>query len=68
MTVVETRPATGRGQETTLVINEGVNSEGVSYRQVTVAFQGSGPALLVISEPVTRWSQETVETFIASIR
>jgi hypothetical protein len=35
---------------------------------VTVAFQGSGPVLLVISEPVTRWSQETVETFIASIR
>jgi hypothetical protein len=35
---------------------------------VTVAFQGSGPALLVISEPVTRWSQETVETFIAFIR
>jgi hypothetical protein len=68
MTVVETRPATVRGQETTLVINEGVNSEGVSYRQVTVAFQGSGPALLVISEPVTRWSQETVETFIAFIR
>jgi hypothetical protein len=58
-----------RGQETTLVINEGVNSEGVTYRWVTAAFQGKGgPALLVISEPVTRWSQETVETFIASIR
>jgi hypothetical protein len=68
LTVVESYPATVRGQETTLVVNEGVNSEGVSYRQVTVAFQGSGPALLVISEPVTRWSQETVETFIASIR
>jgi len=36
---------------------------------VTAAFQGKGgPALLVISEPITRWSQETVETFIASIR
>jgi hypothetical protein len=36
---------------------------------VTAAFQGKGGlALLVISEPVTRWSQETVEPFIASIR
>jgi hypothetical protein len=68
MTVTETRTAFVRGQATTLVIIEGVNSEGVPYRQATLAFQGKGgPALLVISEPVTRWNQETVDAFIASI-
>lgn len=69
MTVVEIRPVTVRGQETTLVISEGVNSEGVAYRQAIVVFQGKGgPALLVLSEPVTRWNQETMDAFIASIR
>ncbi len=69
MTVLETRPITVRGQETTLIISEGITEEGETYRQVTAAFQGKGgPALLVLSEPVTRWNQETVETFIASIR
>ncbi len=68
ITVIETRPVTVRGQETTLVISEGVNSDGETYRQVTVAFQGKGgPALLMLSEPVTRWNQETVDAFIASI-
>jgi hypothetical protein len=69
MTVLETRPITVRGQETTLILSEGITEEGETYRQVMAAFQGKGgPALLVLSEPVTRWNQETVEVFIASIR
>jgi hypothetical protein len=68
MKVIETRLVTVRGQEETLVISEGVTSEGETYRQVTVTFQGKGgPALLMLSEPVTRWNQESVDAFIASI-
>ncbi|MEO8356657.1 MAG: hypothetical protein ABI621_12135 [Chloroflexota bacterium] len=69
MTIIETRPVTVRGQEVTLVISEGDTSEGEIYRQVTVAFQGKGgPALLVLSEPVTSWDQDKVDAFIASIQ
>ena len=68
MTVIETRPVTVRGLETTLVISEGTNGEGDSYRQAAVAFQGEGgPALLVFSEPTTRWDQATIDALLASI-
>lgn len=68
MTVIETRPVTVREQEVTVVISEGVTSEGETYRQATVAFQGKGgPALVMLSEPVDRWNQESVDAFIASI-
>lgn len=69
MTVIETRPIRVRGQEVTMVISEGINSDGETYRQVTVAFEGKGgPALLALSEPLTRWDQETVDAFLASIQ
>jgi hypothetical protein len=69
MMVIENRTATVRGQETTLIISEGVNSENVSYRQVTVPFEGKGgPALLLFSESVEDWDQEAVDMFIASIQ
>jgi hypothetical protein len=69
MTIIETRPVIVREQEATLVISEGVTSEGEMYRQVTVAFHGKGgPALIVLSEPVTSWNQQSVDAFIASIR
>ncbi len=68
MTVIETLPVFVRGQEETLVISEGITSEGETYRQVTVAFQGKGgPALLMLSEPAASWNQEAVDVFIASI-
>ena len=69
LTVVENRAATIRGQEVMLVISDGVNSDGESYRQVTAVFQGKGgPALLVLSEPSERWDQSAVDAFIASIQ
>lgn len=69
LTVIENRAATIRGQATTLVISDGVNSDGDSYRQVTAAFQGKGgPALLVMSEPIERWDQSAVDAFVASIQ
>ena len=69
MTVTENRPVTLRDQETTLIVSEGVNSENVSYRQVTAAFDGKGgPALLMFSETVDAWDQAAVDEFLASIR
>lgn len=69
LTVIENRPVTVRGQEVTLVISEGVNHEGDSYRQATVAFEGkNGPALLVLSESLELWNDETVDALLASIQ
>ena len=69
MTVIENRLATIRGQDVTLIVSEGFNSENVPYRQVTAAFEGKGgPALLVFSETLGAWDQDTVDKFLASIR
>lgn len=69
MTVIEQRPVSLRGQQTTLVISEGTNSDGDTYRQATAAFQGKGgPALVAISEPTTRWDSARIDQFLASIQ
>ncbi len=69
MTVIENRTATIRRQAATVVISDGINSDGQQYRQVTAGFQGKGgPALLVIEEPLTSWDQATVDAFIASLK
>lgn len=69
MTVLETRPLTVRGDATTLVISEGTNSEGNTYRQAAVTFQGKGgPALLVFSQPTESWDPATVDALLASIQ
>ncbi len=69
MTVVETRSVMVRGQESTLVISDAVNSEGLSYRQAAVGFPGNGgPALLVLSESIENWDQATVDALISSIQ
>lgn len=69
LTVIENRATTIRGQDATVVVSEGVNSEGSTYRQITVAFQGKGgPALLVLSEPTERWDNSTVDALLASIQ
>lgn len=68
MTIIETYSITVREQEVTMVVSEGVTSEGETYRQVMIPFQGNGgPALAMLSEPVARWNQEQVDAFIASI-
>ena len=69
LTVVENRAATIRGEAATVVISDGVNHDGNTYRQVTVAFQGKGgPALLVLSEPTESWDQSTLDALLASIQ
>ena len=68
-TVLETRAVTLRGEETTLILSEGVNSEGDRYRQATAAFTGKGgPALVSFSQPLDRWNTDTVLTFLVSLR
>lgn len=66
--VVDQVPATICSQEVTLVISEGVNHDGQSYRQVSGMFQGKGgQALVVFERPVASWDQAEVDAFIASI-
>ena len=68
MTVIETRLVHVRGEETTLVISDWINSEGTTYRQAAAAFQGyGGPALIVFSESIENWNQVTLNTLLASV-
>lgn len=68
-TLIEEKPVTIRGEETTLSISEGTSSEGGIYRSATAAFQGrGGPALVMIAGPIDEWDIEMVEDFIASIQ
>lgn len=67
--VVDYQTGVIRGQEIELVVSEGVNHEGQTYRQVSGAFQGrGGQAMVLVSGPVESWDQEMVDEFIASIR
>jgi hypothetical protein len=67
-TLVEQKPVSIRGQETTLNISEGTSSEGITYRSATATFQGrGGPALVLVAAPIDEWDMEAVETFVASI-
>ena len=69
MTVIENRTTTVRGQEVNVIISEGLNSDHVSYRQVTVGFQGKGgPAMLVFSDSAELWDPGTVDALLASIQ
>ena len=68
LALIESIPMTVRGTETNLMISEGINGEGISYRQAMVVFEGKGGiAMLILSEPLTRWNQDAVEAFIQSI-
>ncbi len=68
MTVIENRTATVRGQEVAVIISEGQNSDNITYRQLTVGFQGKGgPALLMFSDSAERWNQTTVDALLGSI-
>ncbi|PKO13816.1 MAG: hypothetical protein CVU39_17475 [Chloroflexi bacterium HGW-Chloroflexi-10] len=69
MKVLETYAMVIRGEDTTVIINEGINSENVKYRQAMAAFPGKlGPAMIVISEPTSTWDQEKINVFLESIR
>lgn len=67
--VVDQVPVTLRGQDTTVVISEATNSEGLTYRTASAVFQGKGgQALVVFERPTSSWDQAEVDAFLASIR
>ncbi len=67
--VVDQIPATINGQETTLVVSDGINSDGEPFREGSAMFQGrAGQTLVVYEAPVSSWNQAEVDTFLASIR
>lgn len=68
--LVEKRPVTIRGEETTLSISEGTSDQGELYRMADAIFQGrgEGPTLLMIVGPADQWNNALIEDFIASIR
>ncbi len=69
MTIIGNKPISIRGEETALILSEGINSDGEGYRQATAAFQGlGGPAMVVISAPVNHWNQEKVDTLLNSLQ
>lgn len=67
---VGSETVTIRGEETTLVIREGMDEENqVAMRQVSGTFQGNGgPAMLMIVGPVDLWDESQIDAFIDSIR
>lgn len=68
--LIEQKPVTIRGEQTTLSVSEGTNDQGVSYRVANAKFQGNGegPALFMIVGPADQWDSQLVEDFVASIR
>ncbi len=65
---VDSLSTTIAGQPAQLVVSQGTNSDGQSFREVTAIFQGKGgQALVSFERPVSRWDQAEAEAFIASI-
>jgi hypothetical protein len=66
--VVDEVAGTINGQEVTLIVSEGTNSDGAAYRAVSTLFQGrGGQAMVVFERPVDSWDQAEVDEFLASI-
>ena len=67
--VVHHMPCRIRGQETTLVISEGLNHDNRPYRSASAIFPGKGgQALINISGPIEDWDQALVDSFVESFQ
>ena len=67
MKTIDRIPVTINGQDTTLTINEGQSSDGISYRMASAEFQGrGGPAVLIIAGPTDEWDMQMVDQLILS--
>lgn len=67
--VVDSLPGTIAGQDVTMIISEGTNHDGKTFREVSAAFQGKGgQAVVVFSRPISAWDQDEVDRFLGSIR
>lgn len=66
--VVDSQPCEIRGQETTLVVSEGVSHDKRRYRSASALFEGKhGTVLLSISGPAESWDEEMVQRFVEGI-
>ena len=67
--LLEEKPVTIRGEQTSLRISEGTSSDGIAYRSAAASFQGrGGPSLVMLAAPIDEWDIEMVEAFIDSIQ
>ena len=67
--IIEQKPVTVRGQETTLNISDGTSLQELSYRYATARFEGrGGPALVMVASPVDEWDLGMMDGFISSIQ
>lgn len=68
--LVEQRPVTIRGRETTLSISEGKDGRGEQYRMASATFDGKAgsPAVLMVLAPADQWDEKMVDNLIASIQ
>lgn len=67
--MVDSQPCQIRGQETTLVISEGVSHDNHRYRSASALFEGEhGTVLLSISGPAASWDEEMVQRFVEGIQ
>lgn len=68
VTVMAQRPCEIRGEESTLIISEGLSHDGQRYRSASALFTGNGgPALVNISGPAATWDEAMVDSFIESL-
>jgi len=67
--IIENQSVVVRGQETTLVISDGINGEGNRYRQAIVPFDGNGgPAMIIYITSINDWEPQVVYDLLSSIR
>lgn len=68
--LVEQRPVTIRGRETTMSISEGKDGRGELYRMASATFDGKAgsPAVLMILVPADQWDEKMVDDLIISIQ
>jgi len=67
--IIENQSVVVRGQETTLVISDGINGEGNRYRQAIVPFDGNGgPAMIIYITSINNWEPQVVYDLLSSIR
>lgn len=65
---MDSQPCQIRGQETTLVVSEGVSHHNRRYRSASALFEGkTGPVLLNLSTSAESWDEEMVQSFIESV-
>ncbi len=67
--LVDQKQLTVKGQEVTLFISEGKDSDGNLFREATTSFVGNnGTVILTAMGEASTWNQTAIEVFLKSIR